>query len=223
MLSKWDNMDYDAIITLLWPFNEAKAEFDERDQRASITFTYRIPSAGLDAYFEWARNDFSANNDFTITYPFHSQAYTVGANKSFTLNLFTRIKGRFNFELSNLESSRDYQIFPWYSSFYNHGLILQGYTTNGQVLGAGLGNGGNSQYLGVDFYYASGLINLFLQRVNPDNDYQWFMNTKDGLYRIFGFKTNIFFIDSRNYDYKANIDNIHRYNIHIEMGMKIEL
>lgn len=43
-------------------------------------------------------------------------------------------------------------------------------------MGAGIGTGGNSQYLGIKLYHHAGFVQTFVQRNNPDNDYVWFMH-----------------------------------------------
>jgi hypothetical protein len=171
MLSKWENMDYSSIFTLLWPVMKQDAGSDNRDQRASLVFSYLFPETGFELYFEWGRNDFSPETQFVIRYPFHTQAYTFGARK----NLFftDKFQGLIVLEITNLESSRDYE-FIGGTTFYAHHRITQGHTSRGQWLGAGLGTGGNSQYLGFTLFYDKGYGNLFFQRQNIDNDYVWF-------------------------------------------------
>jgi hypothetical protein len=64
------------------------------------------------------------------------------------------------------------------TTFYAHHIITQGYTNQGQWLGAGIGTGGNSQYLGFKLYYPKGYGHIFVQRSNPDLDYTWFIDSK---------------------------------------------
>jgi hypothetical protein len=177
MLSKWDNMDYSAIFTLLWPFMSNDFGKDEDDQRASIIIDYLLPIAGLNIYLEWGRNDFSPGTDFIIRYPFHTEAYTAGAKK--TLPITGSLKGEILVEITKLECSQDYdRIINWPSTFYAHSRITQGHTNRGQWLGAGIGTGGNSQHLGFKLYYPQGNGQIFLQRRNPDLDYTWFIDSK---------------------------------------------
>jgi hypothetical protein len=179
MLSKWNDADGEEFFMLLWPafFSSGAPGDDERDQRASLSFDYMFPDVGLELYLEWARNDFSGLTQY-LRYPFHTQAYTFGARKSFSF--FDFIRGEILLELTNLESSRDYELIPWSTTFYAHRSsdagIAQGHTNRGQWLGAGLGTGGNSQYFSASFFYEKGCFTVFLQRQNIDNDYVWFMD-----------------------------------------------
>lgn len=240
MLSKWKSNDYFAFLTLLNPSNNISAGQDERDQRFSMSIDYLSIDGNLRLYFEWARNDFSTNNDFTISYPYHSQGYTVGTEKFWNINDFQ--KSTISFEMTSLESSRDFD-FIWPTTFYAHHIITQGYSNGGQWLGAGTGTGGNSQIVTIKVFSRKTAYSLFLQRRNVDNDYQWFKKYDGGIYRIFGFRTDLsvgghflynigssmqintslVLIDSRNYNYESNIDNIHRYNVYGSLGFVKEL
>jgi len=244
MLSDWEDMDYTSILTLLWPLMENSAGKDERDQRASLTVSWMIPRAQAELYVEWARNDFSPSLDHVIRYPFHTQAYTVGGQKSFTTPFLPNNRHRIILEITNIESSRDY-IFLWPTTFYAHGIIKQGYTNGGQWIGAGIGTGGNSQYIALETFYEKGSTRVFFQRVNPDNDYVWFMDfnsstseRRDYEQKIrvdlsFGFE-GVYFIsrniqmsygavvtDSHNYNYETNRSSIHRYNFHVATGLTL--
>ncbi|MDR2410351.1 MAG: capsule assembly Wzi family protein, partial [Bacteroidales bacterium] len=173
MLSKWNDLDYVSAFTLFVPFMDKSAGEDKRDQRASVVFSYVFSKVGAELYFEWARNDFTAILDHLVQYPFHSQAYTFGFRKNFLFS--TSLQGELLLEITNLESSRDFEL-EWPTTFYAHHIITQGYTNRGQWLGAGTGTGGNSQYLGFAIFYNKGYFNIFAQRQSIDNDYIWFMH-----------------------------------------------
>jgi len=178
MLSKWDNMNYGDVFTLLFPVMSNGFGEDEGDQRASIIIDYLLPVAGINIYIDWGRNDYSPGFNSVIRYPFHTQAYTFGIRKALSFN--SNYKGEILLELSSLECSQDYdRLIPWYSTFYAHHIITQGHTNRGQWLGAGIGTGGNSQYLGFKLYFPKGFGNLFIQRRNPDLDYTWFIDSKN--------------------------------------------
>jgi hypothetical protein len=243
MLSKWDAMNAGAIFTLLWPFMENSAGDDENDQRASIIIDYLLPIAGINIYLEWGRNDYSPNMDYIIRYPFHTEAYTVGVKK--TVPITGTIRGEILLEVTKLECSQDYdRVIAWYSSFYSHHVITQGHTNRGQWLGAGIGTGGNSQYLGFKLYFPKGYGNLFVQRRNPDLDYTWYIDSKrysdvheaerniraffdfgiSGLYFILpnlNVSCSFIFRDEHNPLNKSNwIDSIHRYNVYLATFIK---
>jgi hypothetical protein len=234
MLSKWENKDYKSFFSILVPKMDSSFGRDEKDQRGSLVFDYILPAVGLELYFEWARNDYSPNMDFTIRYPFHTEAYTFGARKNFIFN--GKYQGELLLEITNLESSRDYEIIGWHTTFYAHHIILQGYTNKGQWIGAGMGTGGNSQYLGFKLYYPRGYGQFFIQRRNPDLDYTWFVDKVEHNIRAsldFGLIAQYFIInnfavnaalvisDEHNpLNISVNNESVHRINTHIALGMK---
>ena len=55
--------------------------------------------------------------------------------------------------------------------YYSHSLISQGYTQNGQIMGAGSGYFGNSQYIALRTYFSKGNVTLFLHYNRPDTNY----------------------------------------------------
>ncbi len=240
MLSKWEDNDFSSIFTLLNPFMETNAGRDKRDQRASITLDYILSQAGLELYLEWARNDYSPDIDFILRYPFHTQAYTFGIIKQIYSSDHTLLKCNLIFEMTNLESSRDYEI-TGSTTFYSHSIITQGYTNEGQWLGAGIGTGGNSQLLGAIFWFKDSNIVTFFQRRNPDNDYVWFnADSRDWEYsfktelslgiqyaikinKIISFKSGCIFIDTLNPYYEKESSSTNQYNVHLSTAIKIIL
>ena len=252
MLSKWDAMNTYSLFEIFIPSLGTSGGDDVSDQRFSAVLDYILPQVGMELYFEWARNDFSPNLDYIIRYPFHTQGWTFGAKKVFDLPL--NMKLQLLVEITHLECSADYdRLISWYSTFYAHHKITQGYTNRGQWLGAGIGTGGNSQYLGATLYYYRGNVSIFIQRRNPDLDYTMYIDSKkypedwengkwtaEGNIRAtldFGISTQFFitpdlkifgtyvFIDEHN---PLNVSNhnqgsIHRYNNHLELGIKYSL
>lgn len=176
MLSKWDEMSSYSLSRIYIPKMDGNK--DAADQRFSFTFDYTLPKVGFEVYLEWARNDFQPTKDYLIRYPFHTQAWTFGAEKAF--NFSPKYGLKVLLELTYLENSADYdRLIDWYATFYSHGEITQGHTNRGQWLGAGIGTGGNSQYLGFEFFHPNGSVTLFGQRRNPDLDYTMYIAFRD--------------------------------------------
>ena len=65
------------------------------------------------------------------------------------------------------------------NNFYAHHKVTQGYTNEGQYLGAGIGGGGNSQFLSYKLFYPKGSSELFVYRINPDLNYSYFLAPRD--------------------------------------------
>lgn len=173
MTSKWNDKNKYTMLTIINPKMGVSAGEDKSDQRFSFTADYVFRESNLELYLEWARNDFSSNVFSLIRYPFHTQGWTAGLKK--TYNPHKDFILEFLIECTMLESSRDYELL-WSTTFYAHHMITQGYTNKGQWLGAGIGTGGNSQYLGMKLYTRKSSYNIFIQRRNPDLDYTWFLD-----------------------------------------------
>ena len=181
MLSKWNDISPYSMFTLLIPSMDKAAGYDQNDQRASIVANYEIPKGGINFYIEWAKNDYNTGFDNLIRYPFHTQAFTFGFDKA--LKYTDKLWAELLCEISYLETSMDYHFFyDWGgtgNNFYSHHIITQGYTNNGQYIGAGIGSGGNAQYLGFKIYHPQGSVNLFVQRANPDLNYSYFQDNAE--------------------------------------------
>ena len=180
MLSKWEKKDTYTLFKIYNPLlsSSSSGGDDSSDQRASITFDYKLLPAGFEVYLEWARNDFSPNLDYYIRYPFHTQGWTFGSRKPVVLPW--NLRGEILLEITALECSADYdRLINWYTTFYSHHMITQGYTNKGQWLGAGIGTGGNSQYIGFSVFHKKGMFTIFGQRRNPDIDYTMYIDSKN--------------------------------------------
>ncbi|MBI4500116.1 MAG: hypothetical protein HY700_03045 [Gemmatimonadetes bacterium] len=139
---------------------------DNRDQLLSLIARWVLPESGFEAYVEWARNDHSRNlRDFLIE-PDHSQAWTAGFQKAM---VGSGTRSRLRGEWTHLGRPSTFQVRAD-PTYYVHFLVRQGYTERGQLLGAGIGPGSDSQHLGFDRYLSSGRWGVFIQRVRYDDD-----------------------------------------------------
>jgi hypothetical protein len=145
---------------------------DEHDQIFSLFGRWVLSRSAFEVYWEWARNDHAWSlRDFMLQ-PEHSQAYTLGLRKAFDLpeDRLATVTA----EVTHLEASPTFQV-RGKGSYYAHHIVTQGYTQKGQIIGAGIGPGGNSQHLGLDLYGMSGRAGIYVERQVHDNDayYTW--------------------------------------------------
>ena len=169
-LCKWE----DRSIKYFNPFYDSN---ELEDQKASFCIDWIFPQVGFEVYGELGIDDYSYRK---MPNPFHTAIYTVGAKKTFSIIKKYGIFAELLFEWNNFEMSQDFQLQWKYMGYYSHSLISQGYTQNGQIIGAGSGYFGNSQYLGVKLYYKKGFINIFAHRNAPDNNYIYNMSVNAG-------------------------------------------
>ncbi|MEP1094359.1 MAG: hypothetical protein ABJG78_04580 [Cyclobacteriaceae bacterium] len=143
---------------------------DTFDQMASFTFEWNFVESGFRAYVEFAKNDFTSGGGGlrpTATEPEHSRGYTIGFEK--TIQNKRNADFIISYEHTNLSIGHQ----PWRPTppFFAHGINKQGYTHDGQIIGAGIGPGGNSDHLGIRMIKGTFSGFLLLQRIERDRDY----------------------------------------------------
>ena len=170
----------DKSIKYLNPLYSTNDQNTQEDQKASFFVSQVFPQVGFEVYGEVGVDDYNARG---FANPFHTAIYTVGAKKE--LSFFRRfkklnIRPEIVFEWNNFEMSQDFQLQWNYMGYYSHGSIAQGYTQNGQILGAGSGYFGNSQYIALRTHFSKGIVTLFLHYNRPDTNYlnNFGVNTK---------------------------------------------
>lgn len=147
----------DAIIPL---------GISDGDQLTAFFARYVLPKSGLRAYAELARARTTSSLRDILTVPNEGLAYQVGVE---TLVRRQRANWMFLAEALNLEQGIDVQQRPP-RDFYTGDGTLQGWTQRGQLLGAGIGPGGQSQWLSVDRMAPHWSAGLFAERVRWNND-----------------------------------------------------
>ena len=150
------------------PDGTNKEETAERDQYISFFTRYVLPESKAEIYFEYGRNDHSYDMRDGLIEPEHSRAYIVGVRKLIPLNRpdeYIQVGA----ELTQLQTpptryTRDTP--PWYV----HYQVTDGYTNEGQILGAGIGTGSNLQSLDVNWVKGLRKIGLTFERLVNNND-----------------------------------------------------
>ncbi len=148
---------------LVTPANPTGTSND--DQRVSIMGRYVLPESHFELYGEWAREDHAWNSSDFIEEPEHSAGHVIGFQKLFIPSERRWI--RTYAEATNLQDLRASRpTVRTTPSFYTH--KPQGHTELGQLLGASIGPGGESQLFGVDVLGRKGLLGGYLERVRRD-------------------------------------------------------
>lgn len=160
-----ENIKYILRLFTASRSNALSSSGNDEDQKFSIFAECNFPKVGFTIYGELGRDDFSSDEDAN---PFHTAIYTIGAKQNIPLPF--GLKSELNFEWSNFEMSQDFQLQWPYLGYYAHGFVNQGYTHNGQVLGAGFGWAGNSQFIQYKVYYPKGYTAIKFHRYCPNNN-----------------------------------------------------
>lgn len=169
VLSYLAETDFAVAMTLFNPvFTNRSYGYDRLDQKASLTVDWSFPEAGFRAYAELFWEDYISSIRNVMLVPQHAMAYTVGAVQRIDAVVPVVITG----EASQLMQSRDYEIgLGVGGTYYQHGLVTQGHTHRGQVLGAGIGGGSDAQTLEVMALLERGEFMARIQRIGWHKDY----------------------------------------------------
>lgn len=184
--------------------NALASSGNDEDQKFSLFAQWDFPQVGFKVYGEFGRDDFSSDEKSN---PFHTAIYTIGAQQYIPLPW--GLKSQLSFEWNNFEMSQDFQLQRPYMGYYAHGFVKQGYTHKGQILGAGSGYFGNSQFVQYKVFYPKGYTAFVFHRFCPNNNSvfsqavnqsanngkaelndKWYKNFET--YLIFGFETGFF-------------------------------
>lgn len=139
-----------------------------RDQLYSLFARWVMPASGAEIYGEWGRLDFPRNLGDLVVQPNRGLAYTLGLQ--WTRQAFTPT-GRFHLRMENtsLEQSlaqRNRFAGVWYTSRR----VLQGFTNEGEVLGAAVGPGSSGQAIEVNYLSKRGYFGLEFGRTRYNED-----------------------------------------------------
>jgi len=138
-----------------------------------------LPSSGFEGYVELARTEFPKSLRDLLVTPNHTQGYTLGLQWSRavrTPGAALRLQG----ELTTIEQSASFRDRP-IGSFYTSRRVIQGYTNEGQALGAAIGPGASGQWLAGDFLMPGWRGGIYLGRVRWHEDVRSVYNWPDYL------------------------------------------
>lgn len=162
--------DYFPVITPFQKKNLTNEDGKLRDQVASIFLRWVFKESKSEIYFEYGYNDHKQNIKDLSTSPSHSNAILVGFGKIFNLNSTQNKYLKFNFEHTQLQQSADRLVRPA-GAWYEHGTVRHGYTNMGQVMGAGIGPGGNSQTVDFSMWSKGKVVGLQFERLSHNLDF----------------------------------------------------
>jgi hypothetical protein len=139
-----------------------------RDQYLSFFTRYVLPQSKAEIYFQYGRNDHSFDLRDGVVEPEHARAYIFGFRKLVPLNK-TDEYIQIGAEVTQLEKGKTRNTRDS-GSWYEHYQVVDGYTNEGQVLGAGIGPGSNLQSLDVSWVKGLKRIGVQFERQVNNND-----------------------------------------------------
>jgi hypothetical protein len=166
----------------------------------SMFFRYAMPEDHAEVYGEYGRSN-KAANPFTVFGDTIPIGYLLGLRKLFPLNRRNSFID-VSMELTHLSLPDASLILdknnpfglpnPATNSWYTNRYIRHGYTNVGQVMGAGIGPGSNSQTIRVNWVNEQKMIGLQFDRVVHNNDFYYY-NYFNGI--VGGGTTNAYWTD----------------------------
>jgi hypothetical protein len=214
----------------------------ETDQAAAGFFRWVWKDSKAEIYGEFNHNDSKVNLRDLLLDSDHSRAVTLGIRKLFDSK---KDNGQFEFhwEWTQLEQTAS-RLVRNAESWYMHGRVYHGYTNNGEVIGAGIGPGSNSQYFSIakikenkrlggafeiidqdnDFYYMAFEDNNDFRRYWKDFNFHLFYEKK---FKDFWASFNVMYSRSLNYQWELVNDSTLPYyqagrdvnNLHISLNL----
>jgi len=155
-------------------------------QLGSLFFRYSMPKDRAEVYGEFGRAD-------RLPTPWNLAEDTIPIGYVFGLRKWMKLRGQnhieVSMEVSHLQLPDPRLIFnainpfsiPKVNSWYTHPQIRQGYTNQGQLLGAAVGPGGNSQFFDISWVNRHNRIGFHAERWVHNNDMNYFQNLSGAL------------------------------------------
>jgi len=163
--------DYNEFLPVFGDLFRGGDEDIGTDGQISVTARYMMPEAWAELYFEYGRNDAAGSiRDFAMI-PQHSRAYIFGVTKLVEAKKEHKVIS-IEYEMIQMEQTID-RLVRGAGSWYVHGQVTQGFTHQGQVLGAGVGPSGNQQDFKILLIDQETQLKygFSLRRVVHNNDY----------------------------------------------------
>ena len=150
----------------------------ETDQAASGFFRWVWEDSKAEIYGEFNHNDSKFNFRDLLSDSDHSRAVTLGIIKIFDSKK-NNSQLEFHWEWTQMEQTAS-RLVRNAGSWYMHGRVYHGYTNNGEVMGAGIGPGSNSQYFSLAKLSTNQRFGGALEIIDQDNDF-YYMAFEDSL------------------------------------------
>lgn len=161
---------YLPVIGSFFKGNTRNEDQRKRDQILSVFFRQVLPNDHAEVYLEFGRNDHAQNLNDLLQEPEHSRAYIFGGKKIFTTRKNADMELMAEFTNLQLPST---MLVREQNSWYTHYQVRHGYTQLGQVMGAGIGTGSNSQTFAINWIKGIKRTGVMLERVVRSNDFYY--------------------------------------------------
>jgi hypothetical protein len=139
----------------------------QTNQAAGLFLRWLWKDSKAEIYVDYHHNDSKQNIRDLLLDSDHSRAVTVGLQKVFEINTDNFL---FSWEWTQMEQTAS-RLIRSAGSWYRHSWTLDGYTNEGEVLGAGIGPGSNSHYFALSRVRDKEKLGIALEIIDQDNDF----------------------------------------------------
>lgn len=169
-LTWWPELSLGDVI--IAPYRDVSSNPMDRggdNQLISAFFRFATAPDGLEAYGEWAREDHWDGWSGLLRNLDASQGWVLGLQKLVRLDSHAL---RLNAEVAHLADALPIRFAQRGGGlgFYTHTVVRQGHTHRGQLLGAPIGTGAESLFLGADYFWDAGRSSVSVERARYNDD-----------------------------------------------------
>lgn len=151
----------------------ADEPINKHDERNSVFMRWLWPEEQAEVYFEFGHNNYSGDFRDALLSPNTSRAYIFGLRKILPFNKSRSENLMIGVEVTQLAETAVDKILSA-SGWYTSPGVRHGYTNRGEVLGAGIGPGGNLQSLDVSWVKGIKRLGLQLERFIHNDDFYYY-------------------------------------------------
>lgn len=168
--------DYLPFFSTMSKTSAADVPLNNRDELSSIFMRWVWPEEHAEIYFQYAR--YNSKQDITqaALTPNDSRAYVFGFRKMLPFNRLRNESLLIGLEVSQLQQNSAEKIAQG-KQFYVSQNLRSGYTHMGQMLGAGIGPGANSQTITMSWIKGLKRIGIHAERYLHNNDFYYYAYT----------------------------------------------
>jgi hypothetical protein len=148
--------------------NDKSVDYEtQTNQAAGLFFRWLWKDSKAEIYADFHHNDSKENIRDLLLDSDHSRAVTVGLQKVFEINNDNYL---FSWEWTQMEqtASKLLRNAKWW---YMHEYTYDGYTNEGEVLGASIGPGSNSHFFALNRIRDKEKLGIALEIIDHDNDF----------------------------------------------------
>jgi hypothetical protein len=139
----------------------------QTNQAAGLFLRWLWKDSKAEIYAEYHHNDSKQNLRDLLLDSDHSRAVTIGIQKVFEIKSANYL---FSWEWTQMEQTAS-RLLRNAGSWYAHSWSYDGYTNEGEVLGASIGPGSNSHYFALNRIKKEEKIGIALEIIDQDNDF----------------------------------------------------